>query len=219
METELKLAISAADVEAIEKLPLLQTYGNGEVEERRLVSTYYDTPAWILKQEKTSLRIRDKGDGWVRTVKTAGNNEGGLHRREEFEVALSEPELDLEALQNLGLDVLNRAIASQQLQPVFITDFVRRQWLLHAPNGGPTVEFALDQGAVRRCDSGFNEAGESSSDFELISEIELELRDSAEDADPEFLFRLADEIKQAGIQSQPSTLSKAARGYALLQKA
>lgn len=210
METELKLLISADDIEAIESLELLQRYGEGECKERRLVSTYYDTENLDLRAERISLRMRDKGDGWVRTVKTAGSHEVGLHRRNEFEVRLSQPELDLEAIGQLGIAALEQAIQTQQLSPQFVTDFVRKQWLLHNPDGDEVVEFALDQGAVRRCAAEINE------EEIAILEIELELKSNAEDADPAFLFQLAEEIKGAGITTTPSAESKAARGYRLL---
>ena len=115
METELKLALSSEQIVAVEALPLLQKYGDGVAEERRLISTYYDTPALELRAERISLRLRDKGDGWVRTVKTAGSSEGGLHRRNEYEVKLTHAELDLEVLSELGIVVLNRAIDEQRM--------------------------------------------------------------------------------------------------------
>ncbi|HIJ22675.1 MAG: CYTH domain-containing protein [Gammaproteobacteria bacterium] len=208
METELKLALSSEQIVAVEALPLLQKYGDGVAEERRLISTYYDTPALELRAERISLRLRDKGDGWVRTVKTAGSSEGGLHRRNEYEVKLTHAELDLEVLSELGIVVLNRAIDEQQLQPQFVTDFVRKQWLLHTPQG--EVEFALDLGGVRACD-----AGQDGAEIK-ICEIELELRDTAEDADPTFLFQISDEIRAAGIMVELDAVSKAERGYSLI---
>ncbi|MBT7307736.1 MAG: CYTH domain-containing protein [Gammaproteobacteria bacterium] len=208
METELKLAVSVEQVEAIKKLSLLQKYGAGAVQERHLVSTYFDTPALELHEQKVSLRIRDKEDGWVRTVKTAGSSERGLHRRNEFEVPLSKPELDLELLDQLGIEVISQAIRQHRLQPLFVTDFVRSLWILEAPQGG-SVEFAVDLGEVRLYEPSDNVS------VSPISEIELELTTTDEHADPAFLFLLADEIRAAGIEITPDDESKAARGYRL----
>lgn len=210
METELKLAVPAGEIGGIEKLELLQRYGTGQGEEKRLVSTYYDTPALDLRAERVSLRLRNKGGRWIRTVKTAGSSAGGLHRRNEFEVELEREALDLEAIKMLGIEVITRVIDTQQLEPQFVTDFVRKQWLLQAPQGGAVVELALDRGWVRRCGVEADEEGVE------ICEVELELRDDSDRADPAFLFQLADEIRAAGITAEPDAVSKASRGYALI---
>ncbi|MBT3196715.1 MAG: CYTH domain-containing protein, partial [Gammaproteobacteria bacterium] len=120
----------------------------------------------------------------------------------------SKPELDLELLDQLGIEVISQAIRQHRLQPLFVTDFVRSLWILEAPQGG-SVEFAVDLGEVRLYEPSDNVS------VSPISEIELELTTTDEHADPAFLFLLADEIRAAGIEITPDDESKAARGYRL----
>lgn len=228
METELKLTLQAEDVAKISGLNLLKRYGSTQqssYSEQRLISTYYDTSALALKTEGITLRIRDKGgEGWVRTVKSSviadddseAQNGGALHRRNEFEVPLESQELDYEELLKLKLAPLTKALlaegTSEKLTPKFTTDFVRKQWLITSP-AGVEVEFALDFGRVylyKGVDSGQDE------DEVQICEIELELCDSGDNADPAFLFQLRDELSEEGISIEPGSVSKAARGFSLL---
>ncbi|MEN1663687.1 CYTH domain-containing protein, partial [Pseudomonas aeruginosa] len=93
----------------------------------------------------------------------AGRVTGGLHQRPEYNVALSEPTLDLAQLPTevwpngeLPTDLASR------VQPLFSTDFYREKWLVEVD--GSRIEIALDQGEVK--------AGEFA---EPICELELEL--------------------------------------------
>ena len=96
-------------------------------------------------------------------LKVAGRVTGGLHQRPEYNVALSEPTLDLAQLPTevwpngeLPADLASR------VQPLFSTDFYREKWLVAVD--GSQIEIALDQGEVK--------AGEFA---EPICELELEL--------------------------------------------
>ena len=133
-------------------------------------------------------------------MKVAGRVTGGLHQRPEYNVALSEPTLDLAQLPTevwpngeLPADLASR------VQPLFSTDFYREKWLVAVD--GSQIEIALDQGEVK--------AGEFA---EPICELELELLSG----DTRAVLKLANQlVSQTGLRQ--GSLSKAARGYHLAQ--
>ena len=79
METELKLSLSAADLPRLLGHPLLTQAGD----RRHLHNTYFDTPELALQQARMAVRERLAGDQWLLTVKTAGQSQNGLSRRQE----------------------------------------------------------------------------------------------------------------------------------------
>lgn len=86
-----------------------------------------------------------------------------MHQRPEYNVALSEPELDLALLPaEVWPNGELPADLASQLQPLFSTDFNREKWLLEVD--GSQIELALDLGEVK--------AGEFA---EPLCELELEL--------------------------------------------
>ncbi|WBA14441.1 CYTH and CHAD domain-containing protein [Salinivibrio proteolyticus] len=168
--------------------------------QRELGNIYFDTPDFTLRKHDIGLRVRRFDGVYIQTLKTAGRVVAGLHQRPEYNAELNGPEPDLslipvEAWPD-GLDI--QALASQ-LQPLFSTDFVRRQWLL-ATEDGSQIELACDQGEVS------TDAG----DKDVISEVELELISGQTDA----LFSLARNLADEG-GVRLGNLSKAARGYRL----
>jgi triphosphatase len=191
METELKFALSPEARNNVERHALAAA-ANGRSVTATQRTTYFDTPRRALRMSGFSLRVRQTGDGFVQTVKSAGS---GTFRRHAWEwpVRSGEPDCrllaDVPDLPQLGDEVL---------EPVFYTD-VRRTRLEVAPTAGTKVELALDDGAVIAGDAG-----------EPLSELELELKLGGEAA----LFRLGLDL----LQVAPLALlneSKAERGYAL----
>ena len=81
METELKLSLSATDFSRLKSHPLL----SGASHTQRLLNTYFDTAELSLQQARMAVRERLAGDQWLLTVKTAGQSQGGLSRRREWE--------------------------------------------------------------------------------------------------------------------------------------
>lgn len=191
METELKFALSPEAREQIERhAKALATADGASTQTQR--TTYFDTPGQALRKKGFTLRVREADGDFVQTVKSAGN--GTLHRREcEWPVDSAEP--DHRLLAGVpgapGLD-------GEALEPVFRTD-VRRTSLSVTPAAGAKVELAFDDGSVTAGDAG-----------EPLSELELELKNGAEDA----LFRLGLDL----LQVAPLALlneSKAERGWRL----
>ncbi|KDM92448.1 inorganic triphosphatase [Photobacterium galatheae] len=166
---------------------------------KRLGNIYFDTPEQILRQHDIGLRVRQIDDVFIQTLKTAGRVVAGLHQRPEYNAELNGPQPDLSLHPADAWPAhFDIAAISDQIAPLFSTDFERQQWLIAMPDGSQ-IELAFDQGEVR--------AGERS---EPICEVELELKSGQTDA----LFTLARELCDVG-GIRLGNLSKAARGYRL----
>ncbi|HMN93265.1 MAG TPA: CYTH and CHAD domain-containing protein [Hydrogenophaga sp.] len=204
-ETELKLSLRASDLPRLLAHPLLQVRPAA----RRLLNTYYDTPALDLMRERIALRERRIGRRTWLTVKTAGSSAGGLSQRQEWEAPTRAGTLDV------GRLVTDSELASQlqrlrpRLVPLFHTDFGRRTWVLEHRQS--RIEVALDQGEIRTGGSGQTRR------LPLL-ELELELLDGH----PADLIDLAHTLSLGspqqtgtGIWMYPDDRSKAERGLHL----
>jgi inorganic triphosphatase YgiF len=190
METELKFILSPEARERIER-HLQGSAGVTAVEDA--LSTYFDTADHALQKHGLSLRLRQTGNGFLQTVKSAGS---GTFQRQEWEWPVHAPEVDRDRLAEVaGLATLT----NDRLHPLFRTE-VKRTRLDLRPAADTRIELALDEGKIV--------AGDSS---EPLSELELELKAGSE----EWLLREALNL----LQVAPLALlneSKAERGYHLI---
>ena len=200
MTIEIELKFIALP-EAAEKLSSrMATWPHEHAAPQKLTNIYYETETRQLRRWDMGLRIRGYGDSYEMTLKTAGQTVGGLHQRPEYNVPLSEPELDIAKLPTeIWPENCDLAALQQQLKPLFSTHFVREKWVVTYLNS--VIEVAFDRGEVR--------AGEQA---ESLNEIELELKSGERDDLLAFAAELAD---MGGLRL--GSLSKAARGYALAQ--
>ncbi|HEX5803325.1 MAG TPA: CHAD domain-containing protein [Azospira sp.] len=196
VETELKLALSAAAAGRLRRHPLLAAV---RPTRQRLVNCYYDTPDLALLDAGIALRHRRTARGWLLTVKSAEPAAGGLARRSEWEAPSLPDTFDFSHVDDKRLRRKLQAL-QPRLQPAFFTDFQRTAWLLE-PAPGVRVELALDRGSIRH--------GERQ---EALCEIELELVAGPVSA----LFELARAL-QAELPLRPEAASKAERGYRLFR--
>ncbi len=196
-EVELKLELDPADVARIMSHPVLEATLTPP-QEQDLISTYFDTPDFALRDARVFLRVRNSGGRYVQTVKTAKSDTEFLERLEwEQEIAGSAPDLD--AVEGTALAPLLTAELRASLQLLFETRIRRKTYLIE--RGGSEIEVAIDQGEIvagpRRCQ---------------ICELELELK-RGETAE---LFRLA-RILAETIPLRLAVKTKAERGYELLE--
>lgn len=208
-ELELKLAIAPADAAALKRHPLLAAL---RPTRRRMLNTYFDTPALDLAGKRMALRLRRAGGKWLQTLKSVGavgagsKAAAGLHRRDEWEYPLATGALDLAEFSGSALDAFKADKLAAQLRPVFTTDFMRTAWIIEAAPG-TRIEVALDQG---RISSGTREV--------IISEVELELIESEQASTgaggAAALHDLAAQLQQQ-VKLCPDSVSKAERGYNL----
>ena len=203
LEVELKLTLSPHHVESLKLQPLFQSNRVKALGSQTLRNTYYDTPQQLLSAHKVALRIRQKGEQFIQTLKTRGSSEAGLHSRQEWEWLLPTDDLDYALLQTAQWPAELATTASQELIGVaFNTDFTRTLWLLDTEDqqGQPLkAEIALDQGHV-------SYQGRT----EPLCEIEFELIDG----DAAALVDIALELARS-VPLMISDISKAERGYRL----
>ncbi|GAA6172170.1 hypothetical protein NBRC116592_18400 [Colwellia sp. KU-HH00111] len=174
-----------------------------EMHKSELFNDYYESDDLTLRKMEVGLRIRQKGQLFVQTIKTAGKVEGCLHQRPEFNIDIPSNQLNLSLFdQAIWPENTDVALLEKQLKVVFSTNFVRQTWLIHQDES--VIELALDEGEI------MTKAGQPSV---AINELEIELVRGSEQA----LFDLAELLKTV-VNMEPSGLSKAARGYALYQQ-
>jgi triphosphatase len=199
METELKLCLSAPDLPRLLSHPLLAGAGSTQ----RLLNTYFDTPDLALQQRRMAVRERLAGDQWLLTVKTAGQSQNGLSRRQEWEGQTTPGALQFDTLvDDAGLAADLMAIRPH-LKALFCTDFERQLWVID--HAGAQIEVALDHGHIHVPGTDLSEP---------LLELELELLSGPEEA----LMALADVLRQTPqgtVTLAPSDASKAQRGMAL----
>ena len=197
-EIELKLALSPAAAARFVRLPRIKRWATAKPRRDRLVSRYYDTPGLQLRAQQVALRVRQAGRHWVQALKGAGQAQGGLHTRAEWETPVAGFAPEFDRLPQPALAILNRIEgAARDIRPIFTTDFTRTTWQLEID--GALIEAALDQGEIY--------AGRRK---QPLCEIELELKHG----NPRILFDCALALLD-DIPLLPEHRSKAERGYAL----
>ena len=202
METELKLSLSEADLPRLLAHPLLAQEGDTQ----RLLNTYFDTPDLALQQRRMAVRERLAGEQYLLTVKTAGQSQNGLSRRQEWEGPTTPGALQFDTLVDDAALTKDLMGLRPNLQALFCTDFERRRWVI--AHAGAQIEVALDQGRIHVPGTDLSEP---------LLELELELLSGPESA----LMALADVLRQTPqgpVTLVPSDASKAQRGMALWSK-
>jgi inorganic triphosphatase YgiF len=195
-EIELKLAARPADLPEL-KRALVAMAPASVGAQKRLVSTYYDTPDLTLQRSGLSLRVREQAGRFRQTIKAEDAARTGLHSRGEWEDWLPENRPQPDA--PLGGPHLPPG-AGADLHALFATDVVRTVVEME-PKADTRIEAAIDEGEVRL-------AGDPA--VEPISEIELELKNGETAALYDVALRLLD-VAPVRIE----TRSKSERGYRL----
>lgn len=197
-EIELKLEVDPRDVARIKRH--LSRLSDVTPAAGTLVSVYFDTARWKLREHHLSLRVRRIGREYVQTVKGAGEPATGLYDRAEWEHVIPGPQPDLSWTTQTPLALLLHGKPAASLRPVFETRIRRTTYRL--ARSGAVIAATLDQGAVRagsrRC---------------RLCELEFELSRGA----PSALFSVARALGDVAALHL-CIKTKADRGYALLQK-
>jgi len=199
METELKLSLNEADLPRLLTHPLLAKGASTQ----RLLNTYFDTPDLALQQRRMAVRERLAGDRWLLTVKTAGQSQNGLSRRQEWEAPTTPGALEFDTLVDDAVLAQDLMTLRPTLRAMFCTDFERQRWVIE--HASAQIEVALDQGRIHVPGTDLSEP---------LLELELELLSGPEAA----LLALADVLRQTPqgpVTLVPSDASKAQRGMAL----
>jgi len=205
IELELKFDLEPQAHAAFRRLPALAGASGRTV---RLQATYFDTPAFELRERQMALRLRRAGRRWYQTLKAGRSGAAGLHARDEWEFERAQPTLDLGLLD--GTPFADIPEADRGVAEVFTVDVRRTTWEIEASPGN-RVEIALDRGEVRHGDR-----------TEPVSEVEIE----SLSGDPMAVFEVAERLIGASPEAagespaalRPSATTKAQRGYRLARK-
>jgi triphosphatase len=197
VETELKLRIASEQLARLKRHALLKAHTVSRPVTRRLYNIYYDTPKLQLHGSGMALRLRHAGRQWLQTLKGGGSVQAGLHRRDEWEVPVNGPALELSGLSADWDEHLPRSLR-KRLRPVFVTDFSRSSRMLDFHGAG--IELCIDQGEI----------GAEQRSIP-VCELELELKSG----EPRQLFELALALLEI-VPFELEIVSKAEQGYRLL---
>ncbi len=199
-ELELKLAATQDKLLKIKNLDFPGAEQQTPWESHHLANTYFDTKGFKLKEMAIGMRIRQKGEQFIQTVKSSGKEIGGLSERNEDEIALNENKLDTSLISEPYLQILVEEAFEEdgEFLPCFKTDFERTSCLVTFSDK-TKIEVSLDIGLITACDKS-----------RKICEVELELIEGS----PEYIFAVGRYL----IKELDLTLynaSKARRGFSL----
>jgi inorganic triphosphatase YgiF len=211
-EVELKLWVPAASIERLWSHPLLLGESGAapglahspRPHVARIDNRYFDTPDRALAERRMALRLRRIGRRWLQTLKVADADAGALSARDEWEMPVAGPALELGRLRATPLlQIASQRVLASRLAPVFTTNFRRESRLLRLKDGS-VIECAFDRGIIV--------AGRGRTRRSLpICELELEVKEGAPDL-LKFAARLVRDIALV-----PLAASKAERGHRLAQ--
>lgn len=201
-ETEIKLRVTPATLDALREHPLLNERRIGDWQSGTLYNQYFDTIDRDLARAKVALRIRRDGETYIQTLKSRGQSVAGLSERNEWDWYLQGDALDLTLLDDTCWPASLAGLDRGRIEPLFTTHFQRTKVLLGWERDGDTVqvEAALDSGTVV-----------ATGGKEPICELELEVRQGPAAAVLELAAELAKDLPL-----MPCDISKAERGYRLL---
>jgi inorganic triphosphatase YgiF len=191
VETELKFRLPARRIEMLAR-GQIRVGKIGERNDANLVSTYFDTGKHKLRRHGLSLRIRQTGDKYIQTIKSAPGAQFG---RGEWETEVEGNTPDLGKIDGTPLECLASKSLRRKLKPIFETSVHRTT--VPVRTGRSEIELAVDRGKLV--------VGRRASPIE---ELELELKKGQ----PGDLFRLAKTVERKA-EAELYFRTKSERGY------
>lgn len=194
-EIELKLALTPLDFSALKAHPTFAELLSHPIRTERQISTYFDTDQRDLHNHGMTLRVRNSGNEFLQTIKSAA---AGTFERDEWERTLPDGYPNLDFAANTALEPLLTPEVRAALRPIFETRIKRTYY--HLADSAWQIEIAYDHGEIV--------AGNRSLP---VCEIELELKHGYRAA----LFELARMIIEI-VPARLTFAAKADRAYHLL---
>ncbi|MBI1210315.1 MAG: CHAD domain-containing protein [Alphaproteobacteria bacterium] len=203
-EVELKFLGPEDALDRVRRLPALRKFAGGRrFHTQNLRSIYYDTPDFALRDHGMILRVREEGDRFIQTVKSARNT--NIAARNELNADVPSTEVSLEAIKDKKTRRAVKAVVKKSaLIPLFAVE-VRRSKVMLSPRRGVTIEASIDHGSIKAL-------GPKAGASVPVSEFELELKKGS----PGDLVDAARALT-LGLPLTLGTQSKAERGYALVE--
>jgi triphosphatase len=197
IEVELKLELPVAEADKVRRLEWLREL-SGPARCQQLVTVYFDTPKFKLRDRGLAVRVRRAGRRRLQTIK-ALNSSRGAFARDEWEQEISGDTPDLRLAQGTALEPLARKSLERKLKPIFETVIERTTFPIHSEKAD--LELALDRGHIKV---------HGGREREPISELEIEVKRG----DPVELAKIARRLARS-LSVGYAPRSKAERGYAL----
>ncbi len=187
MEIELKYIIDSKErLDAIFNDAYLFSIEEKDTREKVFFkAAYFDTRDYILSKHDIAFRVRLEGEQLIASLKWRGKVEGGLHRREEINVPVDDPQCyimpspEIFYESDIGKEVI-RLVGESPLISLMEMGFLRSRF--RVDTGNSIIEVALDMGEI------LTDRGNLP-----ILELELELY-SGEEAD---LIALGDRLSKS----------------------
>lgn len=153
MEIELKYLVDSKErADAIFNDAYLFSIEEEDTREKTFFkAAYFDTKDYILSKHDIAFRVRMEGEQLVASLKWRGRVEGGLHRREEINVPLDDPQCyimplpEIFAESDIGKEVI-RLVGESPLISLMEMGFLRSRF--RVDTGNSIIEVALDMGEI-----------------------------------------------------------------------
>jgi len=198
-EVELKLQVPRDCLRNLQAHPSFHDLLRVPAREEMLVSVYFDSEKFSLRDHGISLRVRHVGNRKIQTLKIINPLSCRYFERSEMEQEITGdlPNLDFAADTQLRPFLTNEL--RNTIKPIFETRVQRKTYRIGGQDSD--IEMAVDDGQIV--------AGNST---QPLSEIELELKRG----NPAELFKFA-QLISAVVPAQLAVQSKAERGYGLIE--
>ena len=152
METEFKFRLLDPTVfDRIVESAEIKAAGIDDVETIEMMATYFDTPEYDLRSKGIAYRIRREDDRYTATIKWDVDVSDGLHKREEFNLVVSDeryadnPNIDL-FISSDAYEVLKEAAGDKELIKMIDMEFTRRQFKVDT---GKSIScISVDEGSI-----------------------------------------------------------------------
>ena len=156
METEFKFRLLDPTVfDRIVESAEIKAAGIDDVETIEMMATYFDTPEYDLRSKGIAYRIRREDDRYTATIKWDVDVSDGLHKREEFNLVVSDeryadnPNIDL-FISSDAYEVLKEAAGDKELIKMIDMEFTRRQFKVDT---GKSIScISVDEGSIHHHD-------------------------------------------------------------------
>jgi hypothetical protein len=147
LEIELKLGIAPSDLGKVAGLAWLSEISTGPAKTEKLVTVYFDTAKFKLREHGLALRIRHAGKKRLQTIKVFKKGGRGAFGRDQWEEKIASDTPDLKLAKDTALEPLATRALRRKLQPVFETVVDRTTFPIYS--GEADLELALDRGYIK----------------------------------------------------------------------
>lgn len=156
METEFKFRLNDTSVfDRIVESAEINSMGIDDVETIEMNATYFDTKDYDLRNKGIAFRTRMEDDRCTATIKWDVDVSDGLHKREEFNLVVSDerladnPSIEL-FVSSDAYDVLKEAAGDKELLKTISMQYLRRQFKVDT---GKSIScISVDEGNIHHRD-------------------------------------------------------------------